>query len=324
MVERARSSSNPTCLTAEPMKKKFSGRSLFGEKSEGRREEKGPSAGGLSSKRSSFGLSGVFNLGRRGSTDSRSDIPSGMSILPLKHGVKLTCHSVPSPNIAIDFVAEESRNLGTVVVTCWSRTPLISGEEWSIVMVESKAIFLTTVKDGPSTRIPLPCQIAPQQTPALVLRGAFYEIKLNTIDHSTAATRPRQDQDLINQAPLSTAELRDALPPSYVCSTCSTELVDAASILKYNALPSEHWAELLDSWMCHGDQRLSEDLIEKGKGIKPRVGEGMVGDGYILFKSEVTKNWSIPEGTEVSFASASSLASFRFPFTPYPFHTHRN
>lgn len=226
----------------------------------------------------------------------------------IKLGVKLTSDLVLPPNVAIDFVAEESRNLGTVVVTCWPRTPSTTGEEWSIAMVESKAIFLTTSKDGPCTRIPLPCQIAPQQTPALVLRGAFYEIKLNTIDHSTAASRPRQDQDLINQAPLSTAELRDSLPPSYVCSTCSTELVDAASILKYNALPSEHWAELLDSWMCHGDQRLSEDLIEKGKGIKPRDGEGMVGDGYILFRSEVTKNWSIPDGTEVSFTLVLALA----------------
>lgn len=111
-------------------------------------------------------------------------------------------------------------------------------------------------------------------------------------------------------APLSTGELRNALPTSFACAQCHATLVDSSSVNKYNALPSEHWAELLDAWMCHQDQTLSDDLIAKGKGIKPRAGEGLVGSAYVVFESGITRNWTTPEKSEVSPSPSSRLLPF--------------
>lgn len=56
---------------------------------------------------------------------------------------------------------------------------------------------------------------------------------------------------------------------------------------------------MLDSWMCHGDQELSEDLIKKGKGIRPREGEGLVAAAYIVFEIGCTQGWKGRNGDEV-------------------------
>jgi len=104
------------------------------------------------------------------------------------------------------------------------------------------------------------------------------------------------------------------MPVSFACAYCHAELVDSSAIARYNALPSEHWAELLDAWMCHPDQSLSQDLISKGKGIKPRNDEGLVGTSYILFPRVATKNWTTPSESQVS----PLLLSFRFSPTSLP------
>lgn len=195
----------------------------------------------------------------------------------------------------MSYIAEESRNLGIVTVTFWPRNSPVK-EGWEIISIQSNALIIAPSSTGTFTRIPLPCQVIPQ-TSTITSQGTFYECRLVTVDHSTT-TQPRPDS--VVHSPLSTAELRDALPVAYVCAVCSNILVDSESIEKYNALPSEHWAELLDAWMCHQDQALSDDLVAKGKGIKPRIGEGMVGSAYILFAKEITSNWFTPVESEVN------------------------
>lgn len=211
---------------------------------------------------------------------------------------------------AVDFVAEESRNLGTLVVSFWPRVLRSTKEDWQVLSVEAEALVVAPTSGGPASRLALPCRVIPQQV-TITSSGHFYEAKLITLDPSP--TRSRQDLEV--HAPLSTAELRSALPASFACATCHSTLVDSSSVTKYNALPSEHWAELLDAWMCHQDQTLSDDLIAKGKGIKPREGEGLVGTSYVVFESGVTKNWITPEKSEVSFG----LLRPSFPFFPLPF-----
>lgn len=196
---------------------------------------------------------------------------------------------------AVDFVAEESRNLGTLVISFWPRSSSPGKDEWEVLSVESEAIVVAPITGGPASRLTLPCRVIPQQV-TVICHGDFHEVKLITLDPSP--TRSRHDLEV--HAPVSTAELRAALPTSFACATCHTTLVDSSAVVKYNALPSEHWAELLDAWMCHQDQTLSDDLIAKGKGIKPREGEGLVGSAYVVFERGITRNWLTPEKSEVS------------------------
>ncbi|GAA6062829.1 hypothetical protein JCM10212_002467 [Sporobolomyces blumeae] len=193
-----------------------------------------------------------------------------------------------------DWVTEESRNLGTLVVTFWPRhassTSISSKEEYAVVAVELDSILVAPGRGGPASRLTLPCRIIPQAA-TVSSASVYHEIKLVTVEASPTKSRA----DLEVHVPLSTTELRQSMPVSFACAVCHTDLVDSASITRYNALPSEHWAELLDAWMCHPDQTLSQDLISKGKGIKPRTDEGLVGTSYIVFPRKTTKNWTTPE-----------------------------
>jgi len=55
-------------------------------------------------------------------------------------------------------------------------------------------------------------------------------------------------------------------------------------------LPSEHWQELVDAWMCHADQGLHEQVAKHGRGFWPERGQALVGGCYILFEeSSVAK-----------------------------------
>ncbi|KAF8966601.1 HECT-like ubiquitin-conjugating enzyme-binding-domain-containing protein [Flammula alnicola] len=49
-------------------------------------------------------------------------------------------------------------------------------------------------------------------------------------------------------------------------------------------LPSEHWEELVEAWMCHSDQKLHDQVQKYSKGgFWPSSGQGLVGGSYILF-----------------------------------------
>lgn len=176
---------------------------------------------------------------------------------------------------------------------------------YDLLAINSLDVVVTPSIGGAATRIILPSPIISNQTATITRQGSFCEIKLATVDKFSSLDR--SDVDIVS--PLSTKELCHALPASFACSKCDLEIIDSLSITKYNALPSEHWAELLDSWMCHGDQELSQDLVEKGRGIKPRLDEGLVGSSYIVFGNEVSKNWITLKGVEVSLFPRSSIPS---------------
>ncbi|KAM0752034.1 hypothetical protein T439DRAFT_324129 [Meredithblackwellia eburnea MCA 4105] len=305
---RPRSNSFPTRPT---LKKRFSSKGLFrSDEDQANGANAVASGSGLGSKKSStlrLGV-GVFKKGstptsmsRRGSLDSRVE-PTGLGLsgsgMSRSGSCGLDIHAI-SP---LDFVAEESRNLGTIVVTFWPRHPTATREEYEVLSVDSDSILIAPASGGTASCLPLPSSVISQAV-TVVPAGDFFEAKLVTIPPSPTRLRP----DLEVHAPLATAELRDSLPSSFACAKCHAQLVDSSQITRYSALPSEHWAELLDAWMCHQDQTLSEDLVAKGKGIKPRLDEGLVASSYILFSREITRNWITPEKSELTRTASDDV-----------------
>ncbi|BGP31909.1 hypothetical protein JCM10296v2_003688 [Rhodotorula toruloides] len=200
----------------------------------------------------------------------------------------------------VDWIAEESRNLGTLVVTFWPRSSHKSDPAaFEVVAVESVAILVAVKGQKTASRVTLPCRVVPQQA-TVQLVGSVCEVKLVTLG-STSPTKSRSDLEI--HSPLSTDELRATSPTAFRCATCDTELADTSTVSRWNALPSEYWAELLDAWMCHQDQKLSDDLIAKGKGIKPRADEVLVATSYVLLPRELTSNWTAPEQAEPAKAN---------------------
>ncbi|GAA5858087.1 hypothetical protein JCM9279_002115 [Rhodotorula babjevae] len=282
------------------LRKKFSSPALFRAKLAAADELTASTASTASTSKNGSSLrSGLFKkpaalaiAGRRGSCDA--SVMTGLGVFgaslsrtPSATGIEVL--EIP----AFDWVTEESRNLGTLVVTFWPRSSS-SGKravDEYVVAVESDSVLVSSSRGGPASRLSLPCPVIPQKA-TVTSAGSSYEIKLVTAGLSSP-TKSRADLEV--HTPLSTDELRATAPASFHCATCDAELVDASPIKRYNALPSEHWAELLDAWMCHQDQTLSDDLIAKGKGIKPRRDEGLVGTSYILLPQAVTSNWATPE-----------------------------
>jgi ubiquitin-protein ligase E3 D len=120
------------------------------------------------------------------------------------------------------------------------------------------------------------------------VQGDHYEIKLSTL--SASETSPRSSP--IESVPLLDAtQLSRASPTSFICASCSLPLVQSSTITQYRDLPSEHWQELVDAWMCHSDQKLHEHVSRCSQGFWPEAGQALVGGSYILFEqSAVARN----------------------------------
>lgn len=129
------------------------------------------------------------------------------------------------------------------------------------------------------------------------VQGLHYEVKVATLDSPLPKAEP---------LPLLDAEqLRSRAPTSFICASCSLPLVHGSRIVRYDDLPSEHWAELVDVWMCHTDQALNAQVAKHAKGLWPHSGQALVGGSYILFDKSATVSanlWPAPRN-KVGFFS---------------------
>ncbi|KAJ3746783.1 HECT-like ubiquitin-conjugating enzyme-binding-domain-containing protein [Lentinula detonsa] len=133
------------------------------------------------------------------------------------------------------------------------------------------------IKSGSKTSLPLalPTRVVPGKHEIKVQSGHF-EIKLAALPSSSSPSEP---------GPLLDAtQLSNSNPTSFICSMCSLQLIQSSNI-RYRDLPSEHWEELVDAWMCHSSQTLNENVIKNGRGgFWPTPDQALVGGSYILFE----------------------------------------
>ncbi|KAG1876394.1 HECT-like ubiquitin-conjugating enzyme-binding-domain-containing protein [Suillus subluteus] len=138
----------------------------------------------------------------------------------------------------------------------------------------------------------LPVRVPAGKKAVQICQG-HYELKLG-IANPQAARSSSPDEP----TPLMSAEqLLSSKPTSWSCISCSLPLVHSPKLLKYRDLPSEHWEELVDAWMCHADQTLHNHVAKHGRGFWPEDSEALVGCGYILFQQSaiVSNNVSCTE-----------------------------
>ncbi|KAG2343041.1 hypothetical protein BDR05DRAFT_1024495 [Suillus weaverae] len=148
-----------------------------------------------------------------------------------------------------------------------------------------------------SPPLSLPVRVAPGKKDVQIRQG-HYELKLG-IANPQAARSSSPDEP----TPLMSAEqLLSSKPTSWSCISCSLPLVHIPKLIKYRDLPSEHWEELVDAWMCHADQTLHNHVAKHGRGFWPEDSEALVGCGYILFQQSaiVSNNVSCTEQTLVN------------------------
>lgn len=143
--------------------------------------------------------------------------------------------------------------------------------------------LLVTCAGMSSPPLVLPGRVIGGPMEVKTLQG-HYEIKIPT------HPMPSTVDDSPLPALLDAVHLQNSRPNSFICSSCSLPLVQAAGISMYRDLPSQHWEELVDAWMCHADQKLHHQIGKHSKGLLPSAGQALVGSGYILFtESAVSK-----------------------------------
>ena len=137
-----------------------------------------------------------------------------------------------------------------------------------------------------------------------------YEVKLSTVAPPGGVVEEGGD---INSPLLDATKLESVNPSGFACASCSLPLIQihgssaSASpspprtqspgsspspppprVMSYRDLPSEHWEELVEAWMCHSDQKLHDQVIKHGKaGFWPSPGQTYVGGSYLLFEESV-------------------------------------
>ncbi|KAJ7754562.1 HECT-like ubiquitin-conjugating enzyme-binding-domain-containing protein [Mycena metata] len=190
-----------------------------------------------------------------------------------------------SETFAVTYVAEHHENLQHILVflTVSGATPgvdivaevLPSGGDSD----SNAGGDYLVVKSGPNTSLPLclPGRTTPGKK-QIKVQGSHYELKLTTLPTTTSPET--------SSAPLLDAtQLTTANPSSFICASCSLPLVQSSKVQTYKDLPSDHWEELVDAWMCHTDQKLNERVMKHGKsGFWPEAGQALVGGSYILFE----------------------------------------
>ncbi|PFH48710.1 hypothetical protein AMATHDRAFT_76589 [Amanita thiersii Skay4041] len=137
------------------------------------------------------------------------------------------------------------------------------------------------VKSGPriSQPLPLPGNASPGLKEVKVQKGHF-QIKFPSVPSS----QPLESSNEHHLPLLDASQLMASTPSSFICASCSLPVVHSSNISNYSDLPSEHWEELVDAWMCHTDQKLHDHVARHGRmGFWPKSGQALVGGSYILF-----------------------------------------
>lgn len=198
-----------------------------------------------------------------------------------------------SKRLSVRYVAEHHETLNHVLV-------FIGLDEGMQPGIELEADVQPSVGDptigdrlilkyGLSISLPLCLPVSVTAGKASVqLQGTHYEIKLTAPPNGAADSRRDSFSNVSESHLLDASEISKLNPSSFVCACCSLPLVQAPlqadqSGFSYLDLPSEHWAELLEAWMCHSDQKLSERVARHSQGFWPNPGQAFIGGSYFLF-----------------------------------------
>lgn len=188
--------------------------------------------------------------------------------------------------LGVNYVAEYHENLQHVLVFL-TASGMTAGVNLEAEVVPASQVPQSSdlygylhLKCGLSTSsfLRLPARVAPGKKDVKV-DGQHFQIKL-AASPSTATSVP---------SPLLDAtRLMQDRPTSYICASCSLPLVHCSRMQDYRDLPSEHWAELVDAWMCHSDQKLHEHVTRhSNEGFWPTPEYALVGGSYLLFEQSV-------------------------------------
>ncbi|THH28586.1 hypothetical protein EUX98_g5594 [Antrodiella citrinella] len=199
----------------------------------------------------------------------------------------------------VSYVAEHHENLQHVLIFL-----TIAGAS-STVSVEAEVIardgsqlprLIVRCGSSSSSALELPTRVSLGKKDIRLVGGNHYEVKLPTASGSRPGSPATPLFEVDSTAIMDAAHFTSTHPTSLICASCSLPLVHASCVNAYRDLPSEHWAELVEAWMCHGDMKLHEHVKKGSKdGFWPSEAEILVGGSYVLVREEAVVRGNLCE-----------------------------
>ena len=203
----------------------------------------------------------------------------------------------------VSYITEHQENLRTILVMLHgpglsmkddlqldtTQSPHTSG-------VGNEAIVVSRKDMSSPLRIPLPYPVPPAQSVPFVMQDLHLEAKLTAL----SPTLTSGISSFVDHV-LSAADLTDMGPSALCCAACDREVAAMKSNQVFKDLPSEHWAEMMEVWMCHADPTFTARLAQQTRdGFWPSNGTVLVGGSYLLVEGSQTKkhNLRVEETTE--------------------------
>lgn len=194
----------------------------------------------------------------------------------------------------LSYIAEHQENLNVVQVMVHgvgisANTDLVvetQGDDSDQATLYAKSTPAT------QTRITLPTPVVASQTVPLILQNLHLDARLAAVP--TTKSAPVSSLNTVITQALSASDLRRLQPSSLCCSSCDRELGETPSNGQYKDLPSEHWAEMMEIWMCHSDPGFTAGISAKAKdGFWPERGTVLVGGSYLLLDGTAIKRHNL-------------------------------
>lgn len=208
---------------------------------------------------------------------------------------------VPKTRIDVDtlgYVCEHQENLNQVTVAVYG-TPHPS--EFALDVVTTGEALVTSKTDSSlRLNVTLPTSVPLGQVASLLPREGFSEGRINALPTPSSALTL---STVITHA-LSAPHLRQLAPRALCCTSCDREIAEFPSDIEFKDLPSEHWAEMLEAWMCHSDPAFTAHIAKQTKdGFWPTSNTVLIGGSYILVAgSDICESkLRLSEPTSVSY-----------------------
>ncbi|KAI0036116.1 HECT-like ubiquitin-conjugating enzyme-binding-domain-containing protein [Vararia minispora EC-137] len=190
--------------------------------------------------------------------------------------------------LGLSYVAEHHETLRHVLAFL-TLPPGAPPEAHTALSPDARTASLVLRLAGAQRSFPLPAPVRPGPAP-LRMQGTHAELKLPTLE--PGAIMLDESRPLLDATQLSAAR-----PHAFVCRACSLPLLRAGPAARFADLPSEHWAELVDAWMCHAEQGLHAGVQERARqGFVPAHNEVLVGGSYLLVCETAVARANLWEG----------------------------
>lgn len=245
---------------------------------------------------SSAALRKRFSMLRMGSQDSsRSVFCVCVSGRKLTEAAKAA--SVHPIHFHLRCLALEHRHIQQVKLRLWSLDSALPLDKINVALASSPSpiahISLATSNEVVrSFRLPAPC---------ISLDTVLLQRNVLTCTFKTAPSSS-PSSSLQSQFPpppptetMSAAEFTTYPPVGLSCARCGCSILSlelssstpAPAQREYTPLPSEHWAELIEAWMCHAPETLTTDIVHRygTDGFKPNhESQVLVGHHYLILQ----------------------------------------